>query len=113
MLPRNKYSKWYINLMTLSKSSKKQKGLTEAHHVFPKCLFGDNQTLVNLTPREHYLAHLLLYKMYLKKYSSNHKWVIALKKTIDLYSRTKAGVTIKNSRQFHKARLDYYALFNI
>lgn len=38
----------------------------EKHHIIPKCLGGtnDNSNLVNLTPEEHYLAHLLLIKIY-------------------------------------------------
>jgi hypothetical protein len=39
---------------------------TETHHILPKCLGGDNDSsnLVELTPEEHYLAHLLLYKIH-------------------------------------------------
>lgn len=38
----------------------------ERHHIIPKCLGGDNKkcNLVNLLPREHYIAHLLLSKIY-------------------------------------------------
>lgn len=41
---------------------------TEKHHVVPKCLGGtdDKENLVALTPEEHYLAHLLLVKIYPK-----------------------------------------------
>lgn len=39
---------------------------TETHHIMPKCLGGsdDKTNLVDLTPEEHYLAHLLLVKIY-------------------------------------------------
>lgn len=39
---------------------------TETHHVLPKCLGGKNDSanLVELTPEEHYLAHLLLCKLH-------------------------------------------------
>lgn len=39
---------------------------TESHHIIPKCLGGNNskENLINLTPEEHYLAHLLLVKLY-------------------------------------------------
>ena len=39
---------------------------TETHHIKPKCLGGTNETtnLVKLTAREHYIAHLLLAKIY-------------------------------------------------
>ncbi|MFA6199161.1 MAG: HNH endonuclease signature motif containing protein [Bacteroidales bacterium] len=37
----------------------------EKHHIIPRCLGGvDDSNIVNLTPEEHYLAHLLLVKMY-------------------------------------------------
>ena len=38
----------------------------EKHHIIPKSEGGDNSSdnLVNLTAREHYIAHLLLYKIY-------------------------------------------------
>ena len=59
----------------------------EAHHIVPKCLGGSNEhdNLVDLTAREHYIAHILLAKIYggtlwhavnlmgrLKKYSNRH-----------------------------------------
>ena len=41
-------------------------GYVEKHHVLPRCLGGlDNkENLVDLYPEEHYLAHLLLCKLY-------------------------------------------------
>ena len=38
----------------------------ENHHIIPKCLKGSNnkENLVLLTPREHFIAHLLLTNMY-------------------------------------------------
>ena len=47
----------------------------ERHHVLPKCLGGDDSSdnLVDLTPEEHYTAHLLLVKIYPK----NHSLVLA------------------------------------
>ena len=39
---------------------------TESHHIIPKCMGGadDASNLVDLTPKEHYVAHHLLTKMY-------------------------------------------------
>jgi len=39
---------------------------TESHHIIPQCLMGsdDVNNLVELTPEEHYVAHLLLVKIY-------------------------------------------------
>lgn len=47
----------------------------ETHHIVPKCLGGSdaNDNLVALTPEEHYLAHLLLVKLY----PENHKLAYA------------------------------------
>lgn len=41
-------------------------GYKESHHIVPKCLGGsdDKDNLVDLTPEEHYLAHLLLVQIY-------------------------------------------------
>ena len=41
-------------------------GYSERHHIIPKCMGGDNSqsNLVNLSAREHFIAHLLLCKIY-------------------------------------------------
>ena len=45
-------------------------GYKEVHHIIPKCMGGSNSidNLVALTPEEHYLAHLLLLKIYPNNY---------------------------------------------
>lgn len=42
----------------------------EKHHIIPKCLGGtdEKQNLVELTAREHFIAHLLLVKIHPKSY---------------------------------------------
>ena len=46
-------------------------GYTELHHIVPKCMGGDNSSsnLVSLSAEEHYIAHLLLTKIYPKNKS--------------------------------------------
>ena len=41
-------------------------GYKEVHHVIPRCMGGSDEhsNLVELTPEEHYLCHLLLVKIY-------------------------------------------------
>lgn len=41
-------------------------GYSESHHVVPRCLGGgdDHENLVDLTPEEHFVAHLLLTRMH-------------------------------------------------
>jgi NUMOD3 motif len=43
---------------------------TERHHILPKCLGGSNkkENLVDLTAREHFIAHLLLAKLHPEKH---------------------------------------------
>ena len=45
-------------------------GYKESHHITPRCMHGsdDKDNLVNLTAREHFIAHLLLMKIYPKSY---------------------------------------------
>jgi hypothetical protein len=43
----------------------------ERHHVFPKSIYGNNNYIVELTPREQYIAHALLYKALVKRYGSD------------------------------------------
>ena len=60
------YEKLYHNLIT-SRGSRQQISniYYEKHHILPKCKGGldTNDNLVSLTAREHYIAHVLLYKM--------------------------------------------------
>ena len=60
----NKYSTWYYNIVYRGKERNTTK-YTEKHHIIPKSLGGSNESsnLVKLTPREHYICHLLLVKM--------------------------------------------------
>lgn len=44
----------------------------EKHHVFPTAIFGKNNRVVKLTIREHFVAHKLLYKIFLKRKGPNH-----------------------------------------
>lgn len=50
----------------------------ENHHIIPKCLGGCNnaKNLVPLTGREHYIAHLLLWKMYPEEDGLKHAAIL-------------------------------------
>ncbi len=47
----------------------------ERHHIIPRCMGGNDDAvnLIDLTPEEHYTAHLLLVKIY----PNNHKLIYA------------------------------------
>ena len=60
----NKYTKIYWRLLSDKLIRKKFSG-SHRHHIVPKSLGGSNEfsNLCYLTPREHYICHLLLTKM--------------------------------------------------
>lgn len=59
------YKKIHDNLIEKAKN-RKLEGYVEKHHIIPKCMNGTNESnnLVELTAREHFLVHWLLYEMY-------------------------------------------------
>ena len=61
----SKYSKWYESLIHRAKLRGSIQGYKETHHIIPRSFGGDNikSNLVQLTAREHYIAHALLWKM--------------------------------------------------
>lgn len=60
------YKKIYDSLILNRKENILTDGLKELHHIIPRCLYGDNSkdNLVYLTPREHFICHWLLVKIY-------------------------------------------------
>jgi hypothetical protein len=52
----------YIKLCVRYANNRKAKRQTEAHHIFPVSIFGQNDTLINLPIKEHFSAHVLLWK---------------------------------------------------
>jgi hypothetical protein len=67
------YLKVYCNLIRKAENRTPPEGYTEKHHVFPKSIFGQNNRLVVLTSREHYIAHTLLEKIYIQRYGMKDK----------------------------------------
>lgn len=60
------YLNIYDRLIKNAMGRKPLEVFVERHHILPKCLGGSNATdnLVDLTPKEHRLAHKLLCKIY-------------------------------------------------
>lgn len=61
----SKYSKWYDALIHKAQLRGAIQGYKETHHIIPRSFGGNNikSNLVQLTAREHYIAHALLWKM--------------------------------------------------
>jgi hypothetical protein len=53
----------------------------EKHHIIPKCLGGNNDddNLVKLTPREHYMAHYILTKIHSKEHKIFYAFLCMLR----------------------------------
>ena len=66
------YLKHYCNLIRKAENRTPPEGYTEKHHTFPKSIFGKNNRVVVLTAREHYIAHALLEKAFIKRYGLHH-----------------------------------------
>lgn len=63
LFKNNKYTAWYMKLM-LTRKNRIINEYTEKHHIIPKSMGGkEGDNLVALTPKEHFIAHLLLTKM--------------------------------------------------
>lgn len=62
---QNKYTNVYINLIARGIIRSKPIGYAERHHIVPRSLGGSNdeENLVWLTPREHFICHRLLTRM--------------------------------------------------
>lgn len=97
------YSRIYDELI----SNAKDRDLTcyiEKHHIIPRCLGGNDSldNLVNLTAREHFIAHLLLCKI-----NPNHKGLrLALWMMSNVKDKNQERYT-PNSRLYEIIRLEY------
>lgn len=61
------YQKIYNQLVERGQNRSKEIGIYyESHHILPRCMGGgdEKENLTNLTAREHYIAHWLLYKIH-------------------------------------------------
>lgn len=63
------YQEHYDRLISRARN-RKLDCYTESHHIIPRCMSGTDveDNLVDLTAREHFIAHLLLMKIYPKSY---------------------------------------------
>lgn len=97
------YIKLYNTLIETRKvlNRSKKTGFYEKHHIIPKCIGGDNKqsNLILLTPKEHYIAHLLLTKMYDGKTKAKMCYALVM-----MCVKNNKQYRISNSRQFEYAK---------
>jgi hypothetical protein len=112
----NKYRKWYFTIIEAAKS-RKEDLIGERHHIVPKCLGGSDEedNIVLLTFREHYVAHALLTKIHpskdlihafwcmsfmnRKKYQNSHLYEMARSAYVENISGSNHPMKRKESRE--------------
>lgn len=106
------YLKVYCNLIRKAEqrgyTKKNTKGqYVEGHHTFPVSIFGKNKRIVYLAAREHYIAHALLRKIYIKRYGIRDD---RTKKMIYAFWRLNNEIvqnTYSNSYLYERSKSDY------
>ncbi len=88
------YKNHYNNLIEKAKGRKNLQSYFERHHIIPKCFGGidSRENIVKLTLREHYIAHLLLYKSQTDKRKSYQM----LKTLVMMKGKSKFNFNSKN-----------------
>lgn len=92
----NKYLKWYEALVS---GPVKDSDYYENHHIVPKSILKNN-VLVKLTPRQHYIAHLLLVRCVNPKYRKKMLYAVTAMKC-----KIMDRITF-NSRIFEKLKVE-------
>lgn len=111
MFVNNKYTIWYYNIITTATQHNRRKlsrdhinyVYYENHHIIPRSLGGgdDITNLVLLTPKEHYMCHMLLTKMCIHK-SHSHNMNLAY----NMMSNYNGTTT---SKMYHRIKQSVYA----
>lgn len=98
------YLKAYCNLIRKAEKRTPPEGYTEKHHTFPKSIFGKNNRIVVLTAREHYIAHVLLEKIYIKRYGIDD---VKSQKMLFAHLAMKSHKRYFNSGLYESCRIKY------
>ena len=105
------YKKIYDQLINKRKNIEilhKSKVYCEKHHIIPKSLGGndDKNNLVNLTAREHYIAHKLLQFYYKNKFGKYSHEYIAMHHALWQMSHLKKYNKYISSREYDKRKIE-------
>jgi hypothetical protein len=93
------YQRAYDQLIA-KRQSEAPTGYAENHHIVPKCMGGldESSNLVSLSAREHFLAHLLLWKIHKTPQTAYAVWMM------QCFNSKQDRHEIRNSRQYQKIR---------
>jgi hypothetical protein len=103
----NKYTSIYFNLINRAKSRiLDHSTYVERHHIIPKSLGGSNKkdNIAKLTPREHFICHLLLPKML--EGISKRKMTFALTNFVNRARHGSTEIYKISSRTYQKIKED-------
>ena len=109
MFIENKYKTWHDNIISKAKLRTEER-IYEIHHIIPKCLKGSNDksNLVKLTPREHYIVHMLLCK-FTKGYA-RHKMIFSFQAMANIKSKNRTYKV--NSKTAELLKLEFRKLLS-
>lgn len=99
----NKYTKWYLSLVSKDSTA----DYVEKHHILPKSLFPDyakcKWNIVKLSARQHFIAHILLYKMF--KY--NTEGYGKMLRALSLFKTDKRQSKYFNSKLYEEGKIQW------
>lgn len=98
------YLKVYCNLIRKAEKRTPPEGYTEKHHTFPISIFGKNNRVVVLTAREHYVSHVLLERICIRRYGLKDQKTI---KMIHAHILMKGNGNYVNSYLYEGARIRF------
>lgn len=103
------YLKQYIKLIRNAEDRDRKNilGSYELHHVFPKSVYGKNKRLVALTLKEHYVAHALLEKIFLKRYGQQDPRTLKMTRAFFMMNNNHKKTEHHNSRLYESTKLRF------
>ena len=105
----NRYKKFII---TIQNKGRRKLQYIEKHHIIPKCinfkLVKDKNNIINLTPREHYIAHKILSYCFKQHTEEYNKLIFALFAMSKLHMKNHHRDTFKvTSRDYEQLRIKF------
>lgn len=101
------YLKIYCKFIRKAESRPVLNGYVEEHHIFPKSIYGDNKRTVKLTAREHYIAHALLERIFIKRYGMKHIKSIKMIYAFSFMNKHTNQNNYCNSYLYESSRIKY------
>lgn len=106
------YKKIYYQLIEKRQNNRliKGKDLCESHHIVPKSIGGSNSSdnMVNLSLREHLIAHMLLEKWFYDEYGENDSRYISMAQALECMINTNKYNGVKMTSKLYESIRERY-----